>query len=275
MKRGPYAEPGHPTPGCTSDEPSQKTSTAPGPQWQKHLKDLPEHYEPGSRISISDRAKYRKAISRARQDGGTVRAIADFLGRSYGFVYRYGGDLREVRPGIASDASRVAEIIRSRIADGTYKAYEVIPDRRTLSTELQVSKDTLDIAVDRLSEEGFLLRISRAGTVSTDPQNLPIGPFIEVRARSGQWKMCRTPRKAAVRDIRNTIIDRIKKGTYPTGNKFPTVRELAGEFDVPVATIHETLEPLKESGVLACTNIARHGTQVNPSALILLKETAE
>ncbi|MGW3308300.1 GntR family transcriptional regulator [Streptomyces sp. NPDC001073] len=272
MKRGPYAEPGKLTPGHTSDTSDEKLSTAPNLKWQQHLKDLPRHYAPGEWISFNDRKKYRMAISRARQDGGTIRAIADFLGRSYGFTYRYG---YEEHPGNDSRVCQVAEIIRSRIMNGTYKLHEVIPEAKALSTEFKVSKDTLNCAVDRLSEEGLLLRIARVGTVSTDPQNPPTGLFIEVRTRSGRWETHRTPRRPNVQNIREAIKERIKTGAYPAGSRFPTVRKLAAEFDVPMATIHNALEPLKESGVLACTDIARHGTRVHQSAISLLKEKAE
>lgn len=58
----------------------------------------------------------------------------------------------------------IEDELRRRIQDGTYPPGSTIPTRRDLTKELEVSSATLQAAVDRLIEQGFLLPHGKLGT---------------------------------------------------------------------------------------------------------------
>lgn len=65
----------------------------------------------------------------------------------------------------------IEDELRRRILDGTYAPGTTIPTRRDLTRELDVSSATLQAAVDRLIEQGFLLPHGKLGT--TIAERLP------------------------------------------------------------------------------------------------------
>ncbi|MBA3686350.1 MAG: GntR family transcriptional regulator, partial [Planctomycetes bacterium] len=80
------------------------------------------------------------------------------------------------RPGIDMGMRRRASItdeLRQRIRSGRYPVGTRIPTRRELGQELGVSPVTLQRAVDRLTELGFLVARGRQGTfIATQPPDL-------------------------------------------------------------------------------------------------------
>lgn len=67
---------------------------------------------------------------------------------------------------------QVEEYIRSAIASGTHKLGEQIPTENELVEILQVSRPTVRQALNRLTAEGFLVRIKGRGTFVTEPKIL-------------------------------------------------------------------------------------------------------
>jgi GntR family transcriptional regulator len=61
-------------------------------------------------------------------------------------------------------ADRVAEVLRARIAAGEWAVDERLPSEPALAAELGVSRQTLRQALERISDEGLVVRLHGRGT---------------------------------------------------------------------------------------------------------------
>jgi regulatory GntR family protein/helix-turn-helix protein len=129
--------------------------------WQTHLVALvpparaPGYPKPG------ERETYRTAIKAARNDGAAFRKIADFIGRSYGFVYRHANSPDPKPPKTAKrnpEAERICAILRDRIAEGEYPEGSRFPTVRALRDEFDTNFSTLTDALQPLKDDGLLVR---------------------------------------------------------------------------------------------------------------------
>lgn len=66
--------------------------------------------------------------------------------------------------------TQVAEYIRSRIVSGEYAVGSQIPTENELASRLGVSRPTVRQALERLTYEGFLIRVKGRGTFVTLPK---------------------------------------------------------------------------------------------------------
>ncbi|MBA3686421.1 MAG: GntR family transcriptional regulator [Planctomycetes bacterium] len=95
----------------------------------------------------------------------------------------------------------LADILRDRIRGGEYATGMRIPSQRQLLQEFEVSPVTLQRAVDRLSEQGYLIARGSAGTFVTehlpdraccalvlteDPEHAPINQFFATLLRESR-----------------------------------------------------------------------------------------
>lgn len=67
---------------------------------------------------------------------------------------------------------QVEDYIRSAIGEGTYKTGDQIPTENELVESLHISRPTVRHALNRLTDEGFLMRIKGRGTFVTEPKIL-------------------------------------------------------------------------------------------------------
>lgn len=65
---------------------------------------------------------------------------------------------------MATKYQEVADIVRERIKDGTYKVGELIPDQTSLAAEFKVNRLTVKKALDGLASEGLIYKQSGLGT---------------------------------------------------------------------------------------------------------------
>ena len=59
---------------------------------------------------------------------------------------------------------QIAEVIRTRIADGVYPPRRAIPGEHALAAEFEVSRPTVRAAIEVLVAEGLLHRVRGKGT---------------------------------------------------------------------------------------------------------------
>lgn len=65
---------------------------------------------------------------------------------------------------------QVCDYIQSRIASGEYPVGSQIPTEHELATRLSVSRPTVRQALDKLSREGYLIRVQGKGTFVSQPK---------------------------------------------------------------------------------------------------------
>ena len=65
---------------------------------------------------------------------------------------------------MATKYQEVADTVRKRIENGTYKVGELIPDQTTLAAEFKVNRLTVKKALDGLASEGLIYKQSGLGT---------------------------------------------------------------------------------------------------------------
>ena len=73
-------------------------------------------------------------------------------------------------------ADQIYRALRGAILDGRLRAGEVLPPTRELARRLQVSRNTVGVAYDRLMGEGFLITRIGAGTYVSDHFDAPASP---------------------------------------------------------------------------------------------------
>jgi DNA-binding GntR family transcriptional regulator len=207
------------------------------------------------------RARYAEAVYQAFKAGATQSEIAAYIGCSWGFV----AQLLDLSEGLsdAPKAQRVATILQARIADGTYRAGDVIPSRKQLCVELGVSHCSVDRAYVWLTGQGITVSRPGRGTAVADTDAPPTGSAFQVRMPSGAVE---TWHRSGVhsRHIRDTVLARIWDGTYAEGSKIPILKDLVAEFGTTTGTVVHALKELKTQGIL--TSAKRNGTFVHPSA---------
>ncbi|MDX3644167.1 GntR family transcriptional regulator [Streptomyces sp. MB09-02B] len=93
------------------------------------------------------------------------------------------GDARTSEGGGAK-FERVLEALRARIADGTYPVGVSLPPQRQLREELEVSRDTVQRVLARLSEEGWVESRRGSGTRVLGAQRVQSQPGSRVTLRS-------------------------------------------------------------------------------------------
>ena len=187
-------------------------------------------YLPGSRLptnmALADEFNVGKGVIRSalkpiREDG---------LVASHAGLGSYVTDPRALQP--IDGARAVEQIIRARIAEGTYAAHTWLPPR-TLAAEFGVSHSTVQAAMTPLKREKLIASTGTPGTYVIDPQRplaLPPG---------------KTPHHAV--HIGQVIRQRLRDGIYPPGRQLPTVLKLSVEFGVTRNTISKAFKPLKKS----------------------------
>ena len=229
--------------------------------WQQHLQGLPAR-TPRVAMAPDVRARYAEAVYQAFKAGATQSEIAAYIGCSLGFV----AQLLDRSEGLsdAPKAQRVARILLARIADGTYRAGDVIPSRKQLCVELGVSHCSVDRAFAWLTGQGITVGRRGRGTVVADTNAPPTESDLQVRKPSGAVETWR-PTSVHSRDIRDTVWARIWDGTYAEGASIPVTRVLVDEFGSTEGTVKYALKALKAEGILT-TGATRHGTIVHPSA---------
>ncbi|GGX91465.1 GntR family transcriptional regulator [Streptomyces fructofermentans] len=66
---------------------------------------------------------------------------------------------------------QIAEVIRARIADGTYPARSRVPSVQQIVTETGVAVDTAQKVLANLREEGAIYTVRGLGSFVTDPSD--------------------------------------------------------------------------------------------------------
>ncbi|MFF4363494.1 GntR family transcriptional regulator [Streptomyces sp. NPDC001604] len=170
------------------------------------------------------------------------------------------------RPVSANEARRlrdsVAVLILGRIKDGTYPVGTVLPARWLIAEELGVSRSTVDVACRALTGQGYLVGVPGRGrgTVVLDPLNPSAGPDVHARTSEGQ---CETwPGPGSNRDMLEHITagirQRIADGTYPTGQRIPSVAQIAAQSGTRTWLARQAVDALKAEGLLYCRNPKGH-----------------
>lgn len=78
---------------------------------------------------------------------------------------RYGRDVSEERgDGGGTEFQRVLDVLRTRIADGTYAVGSQLPAQRELADELMVSRDTVQRVIREMNSEGWTKSRQGSGT---------------------------------------------------------------------------------------------------------------
>jgi GntR family histidine utilization transcriptional repressor len=93
-------------------------------------------------------------------------------------------------PPAASKARDIAEAVRRRIIEGTWRQGDRIPDEADLAVEFAVARATANKALQMLADEGLLDRRRRAGTrIAVDPVRRAIFTIAIVREQIEQAGM--------------------------------------------------------------------------------------
>ncbi|MGW3308303.1 GntR family transcriptional regulator [Streptomyces sp. NPDC001073] len=229
--------------------------------WRQHLQELPVH-TPRMQLDPAVRARYAEAVAKAYEDGGNRTAIAAYIGCSWHLV----AQLLALTQGLSTEpeAQRVEKILRTRIADGTYKVGDVIPSKPRLCVELGVSHPSVVRALNLLTGQGITFTVRGRGTVVVDPDSPPTGSTLRVRRPSGRVETWHRP-SIHSQHIRDTVTTRIQDGKYAEGSRIPGTAALAAEFGTTEGTVKYALRALRAQGILT-TGANRDGTLVHPSA---------
>lgn len=233
---------------------------AAAPQWQTHLQGLPAYKSGG--LTPKGRELYSEALVSAGRDGGSMHEIAAFLGCPRWVVTAF---LDLANEGGPPACRRVADILRSRIDNGTYRVGDVLLTRGQMSKHFGVSIPTVSRALAQLDVAGRTLAFPARGTVVIDPHAPIAGPTLQVRMPWGKTETWHLP-NALGPHIRAVITERIKNGTYPEGSTIPglhaLIREFGGTFGMTAAAVNA----LRRQGLVATATPAASGTIVVPGA---------
>ncbi|WP_416975816.1 GntR family transcriptional regulator [Streptomyces sp. 4F14] len=229
--------------------------------WQKHLNGI-RALGKGVHLKGEEGEKAREAIRKAYSSGGSIRGIADYVGRSFGYVHRaldassaifrpHGGS-RPAQKILASGADRVERILRDHITDGTYEVHHRLPSFNVLAKEIRMTWKTFETAVQKLATDHLLLQFPRRGYVVTDPADLPKGDTLQVCIQPGRWErwLIGEPGVSNDEHLKKIIIELIEKGDWRDGHKIPTRWEIGLRFGATENTVRLALCSLEKDGRL-------------------------
>ncbi|UUU31983.1 GntR family transcriptional regulator [Streptomyces sp. CA-210063] len=170
----------------------------------------------------------------------------------------------------------IEDVLRSRIADGTYQSGERLPSLRELGREFEVSHSMIASALKPLRSEGLVV-IESAGTGFYVPMIQPTG-VVPQRRPLGRRRGSTMPRREDT--VRAVIVARILAGAYPAGQRLPKRRELAAELGAGLETVRDALDPLVHNGTLYVlhgrgTFVARQGEPTPLDGANAVNATAE
>ncbi|NKZ04350.1 GntR family transcriptional regulator [Actinomadura latina] len=129
---------------------------------------------------------------------------------------------------------RIAEVLRARIAEGTYPAGGRLPGEHELSREFAVARDTVRHALRVLQDEGLFRVVTGLGRFVLPVPADNVGPTYE--------------RIAA--DLRALI----ENGSLPVGSLLPSESRICERYGVARFTVRRALEQLEAAGLVECVH---------------------
>ncbi|WP_344436954.1 GntR family transcriptional regulator [Actinomadura bangladeshensis] len=129
---------------------------------------------------------------------------------------------------------KIAEVLRGRIADGTYPAGVRLPGEHELSREFAVARDTVRRALRVLQDEGLI-------TVVTG-----LGRFVQ----SVPADSVRPTYERIAADLRALI----ENGSLSVGSVLPSEARLCERYGVARLTARRALEQLEAAGLVECVH---------------------
>jgi len=230
------------------------------PRWQKHLKGAHVPRK-GFQFKGSEGEKTKEAILAAYADGGGLREIASFLGRSYGSVrsivsdagiLRSRGGVREITPGLLTPQERAEKSLRDLIASEACKPHHKLPPLKHLAHAAGVCRTTLANAAVKLQMEKLLLLVPGRGYVVIDPSDPPKGNTLQVCVHPGRWEKWLIGNEGATNAdyLKKALMRKIQEGTWPAGSRVPSQESIAGRFGTPLTAVQSALHSLEKQGQL-------------------------
>lgn len=129
---------------------------------------------------------------------------------------------------------KIAEVLRGRIADGTYPAGGRLPGEHELSGEFAVARDTVRRALRVLQDERLITVVSGLGRFVQSVPADNVRPTYE--------------RIAA--DLRGLI----ESGSLSVGSALPSEARICERYGVARFTARRALEQLEAAGLVECVH---------------------
>ncbi|WP_416975815.1 GntR family transcriptional regulator [Streptomyces sp. 4F14] len=230
------------------------------PKWQQHLEGV---HVPGKgvRIAGAEGERTREAILAAYADGGNLREIAAYLGRSYGSVrnivsgagiLRPRGWRKEFSPDLLPPRERAEKTLREIIASESYKPNHKLPPLRDLIRAAGVSRTTLEQVALKLQLKSLLLLVPGRGYVVIDPADPPKGDTLQVCVSPGRWEnwLIGNQNVTNVAYLKKAITRQIREGAWPAGSRVPAQAAIARKFGTSRPAVRSALHLLEDRGHL-------------------------
>ncbi|WP_260474976.1 winged helix-turn-helix domain-containing protein [Streptomyces sp. WAC 05379] len=191
--------------------------------------------------------------------------------------------------GDGREFQRVADELRARMTDGSYRLGSFLPSQRDLAEEFEVSRDTVQRALRELVDEGWIESRQGSGSRVVETQRIQSATPKATRSRRGivpVWRIQQQADRIRGRSIsprRITLRMLLPAETHPLpyprvkdDKDDPRLRErLHGITERHAKSLRESLAALKTEGLVPSVDVEIRRTPLTPTFKLSLFNGAE